>query len=169
MTDRVKNAIDVLLDAINNRTLAKGDCTACAVGNLVANGMGYSKEQYNLNVLEKLDYNYGYKNWSCLFCTDFNVQTIVSKRNRNYILKKYPEIKEQINSTGFTLDELAQIEKAFETNTKIHFRDYEKCTDSEILKDQIKGLEAVVEVMLSFDNSKADVKEVFTSKVNVCV
>ena len=40
MTERISKAIDIFLDAVNNGTLAKGTCIACAVGNLVAHGMG---------------------------------------------------------------------------------------------------------------------------------
>ena len=47
MTPRIQEAIDVFLDAINNGTLAKGTCTACAVGNLAAhytNGKIFRKQ-----------------------------------------------------------------------------------------------------------------------------
>jgi hypothetical protein len=40
MTQRFKNAIDALVYAFFNDTLAKGTCAACAVGNIVAHGWG---------------------------------------------------------------------------------------------------------------------------------
>lgn len=53
-----------------------------------------------------------------------------------------------------------------ETNTEIYFGDYYDYEDDEILEDQIKGLEAVIEVMLSFSNdTETDVKKEFTDKV----
>lgn len=52
ISKRVENAINVFLDALNNRTLAKGTCKACAVGNLAAYGMGMEvivpKHEYEL-------------------------------------------------------------------------------------------------------------------------
>ena len=39
MTPRISKAINIFLEALKDGTLAKGTCTACAVGNLVAAGM----------------------------------------------------------------------------------------------------------------------------------
>ena len=70
-----------------------------------------------------------------------------------------------VEATDFTGLELAQIEFAFESNTEIRYEEYHRETPENIRADQIKGLEAVVNVMMKFDDVKADVKEVFTNKL----
>lgn len=177
MTPRISHAIDIFLDAINNGTLAKGDCTACAVGNLVRVGMGLSTDQYNKNNLRSvnLDINNQYHitsflvNWSILFATPKAgaSQIRVSKEEECKILSKYPEVKDQIESTDFTIDELAKIEEVFENSTIISYHNYWIHPKEEIRADQIKGLEAVVKVMLTFDEQTEDVKEVFTHKAEL--
>lgn len=172
LTERISNAIDIFLDAINEGTLAKGDCTKCAIGNLVRKGMGLSKEEYCLGKLRSLG-DGSFINWSLIFSTNnrFNYQkNKPQKFNRdNYkaILVNYPLIKEQIDSTEFTVEELAKIENTFEKNTKIWFSDYIFHSKEKVREDQIRGLEAVVRVMMEFDNCEDNVKEVFTSKAEL--
>jgi hypothetical protein len=72
-----------------------------------------------------------------------------------------------ISYTDFTEEELSQIEYTFEKNTSIHADDYYFHTKEEIRQDQIKGLEAVVRVMLKFDKCQDEVQEVFTSKAEL--
>jgi hypothetical protein len=55
-----------------------------------------------------------------------------------------------VDTTGFTIDELAEIEYTFETVAR-H-------------QGVIHALEAVVKVMMNFDDNVEDVKEVFTNK-----
>lgn len=153
MEKRVANAIEVFLRAIDSGTLAKGSCTACAVGNLVAHGMG--------GVISKdLNCNKPNSFWSFLFTTNSGGQHIYRQSLND------TTVMQNIESTEFTWEELAKIEYAFETNTKIDYVYYDEHTSSEILDDQIKGLEAVIEVMLSFSNDKkTNVKKVFTERV----
>ncbi|NJL78547.1 MAG: hypothetical protein HC917_06310 [Richelia sp. SM2_1_7] len=66
MTERISKAIDVLLDAVNNRTLAKGTCTACAVGNLIAAGLGEKVYARNNNFY----CNVVIEGWRNLFLTN---------------------------------------------------------------------------------------------------
>lgn len=157
MEQRVENAINVFLNAIKEGTLAKGSCSACAVGNLVAHGVGgkLTVDKYGSIWCDRIN-----STWSRLFVTVFGKQDIRLSRLDDV------EIMCEIDSTEFTWKELASIEKAFECNTKIEANDYGEHTYSEILDDQIKGLEAVIKVMLSFSgDTKTDIKEVFTDKV----
>lgn len=172
MTGRVERAIDVLLDAINNRTLAKGHCTACAVGNLVAHGLGGEVVQQIGN--EFIDYTckdietgsfIQNNSWSDLFYTATSGYNGDPKQTYHSSYLNDRNVQRCINATEFSVNELMQIEYAFETNTKIKHESYNRLSDRKILEDQIKGLEAVVKVMLEFDNIKADVNEVFTNKV----
>jgi hypothetical protein len=167
MTNRVQKAIDIFLDALNNGELIAGDCTKCAVGNLVKEGMGYT--DYNRDTLICIPHGDGYGkaflNWSFLFYTE-DFEQIVLKNPRGF-LKKYPEIKQQIDSTGFTLKELMAIEYEFETSSKINMFNKNLHTSFEIRQDQVKALGNVIELMMKFDDCKENVQEVFTNKVKV--
>lgn len=154
MTERVQKAIDTLLDAINNRTLGKGSCTACAVGNLVAKGLNYE-------ITDISDVNPIIGGWARAFYT---VGTYQHKQSSSY---DSPEVVKCVQSTDFTLEELMEIEYAFETNTKINHTQYTSTSDKQVLRDQIKGLEAVIKVMMEFDEVEADIQQVFTDKVLV--
>ncbi len=162
MTERISKAIDVFLDALNNGTLAKGTCTACAVGNLVAAGMNgtiIKKRLSNGLHVYSCDKPNGF--WGSLFVTDMGEQTV---HDHNLYASN---IQENIKATDFTWEELAKIEFAFETNTRLGYTQYEVHTPREIRADQVKGLEAVIKVMMEFDEVKEDVKEVFTSKAEL--
>jgi hypothetical protein len=171
MTQRVMKAIDIFLDAINGGTLAKGTCTACAVGNLVAHGLGGK-----VRIIRKPDFTYAYcederknhvenREWSTAFRTSWESQTVDSDFFYN------PEVIKNIEATDFTLEELMQIEYAFEINTKYSIISYHKCAPQEIRADQINGLAAVVKVMLSFEDKElatdALVQELFIDKANL--
>ena len=157
MTTRTKNAIDIFLDALNTGTLAKGSCTACAVGNLVAAGLDGT-----ITITDDGRYVCDKSNdvWSELFNTHG-----VQKFYGTYL--QDVGVLANIEATEFTLKELMEIEYTFETNTEIRFTDYPKFSNEEIRKDQINGLQAVVEVMLEFEESKEDVKEIFTKKAEL--
>lgn len=156
MTERIQEAIDIFLDAINNGTLAKGDCKACAVGNLVAYGKGATLENKKGTISCDMN-NYA---WMHLFTTGEGCQEIDLEK------LSWESVQECISSTSFTWKELAKIEYEFETSTRINYFNYPKYSKQEIREDQIRGLEAVVTVMLEFDEVEVNVKEVFTNKAN---
>lgn len=161
MTERISKAIDIFLDAVNNNTLAKGNCVACAVGNLVAHGLdGKITLNSNRSYFECSANN---SSWAEAFFTVNRDQTVVTEYldHSNVIIN--------IEATDFTIEELMAIEYAFETNTRIHFSSYGNFDPEDIRKDQIRGLEAVVNVMMTFDDVEADVKEVFTNKLEPVV
>lgn len=163
MTERIKKAIDIFLDAINEGTLMKAHCGACAVGNLCANALGM---KINPTTVRKAKKFHDMPNalWKCLFQTD----ELGFQDFRRYDLMEYWESAEQlISKTGFSEVELSKIEYAFETNTKINWDRYYMHSKQEIRADQIRGLEAVVKVMLTFDDCKESVQEVFTSKAEL--
>jgi len=160
MEKRVSNAIEVFLKAIDKGTLAKGTCVACAVGNLVAHGMGAEIVNIKLTGDFKCSENNAY--W-------YDLIVYPSKELDETYLQD-SNVLSNIESTEFTWEELKQIENAFENNTKIMCINYFYHSESEILDDQIKGLEAVIKVMLSFSNdAETNVKEVFTNRVKLKV
>jgi len=160
MEARVERAIDIFLDAINNGTLAKGTCKACAVGNLVAAGMG--AKIFKVNMVRRFGCDMANDAWGEAFATNGFSQSVYEKELND------PMVIQNISATEFTWQELAAIEFAFERTTIINVMSYDDAEPSEIRADQIRGLEAVVKVMLSFSNDKeSDVKQVFTDKAEL--
>lgn len=161
ITKRIEKAIDIFLDAINEGTLAKGDCAACAVGNLCANAMGI-RIIFNSSgsTLDEAPHQI----WKRLFFTCNGIQT---NKEPYYTPTQAAEAKQLISKTDFSRLELMKIEYAFESNTSIKGIHYWMHSKQEIRADQIRGLEAVVKVMLEFDDCKEEVTEVFTKRADL--
>jgi hypothetical protein len=93
--------------------------------------------------------------WDTVFC--WRPISKVQKQLFGY----FPEIEERIFAkSGYTAQELSQVEMAFETNTK-----YSKeigttwlypPTEEILIEDQYNGLAAVVDVLLALDNIKPE-------------
>lgn len=144
MTPRILEAIDIFLDAINKGTLAKGTCAACACGNLINASLN---RPYEFNELVKND----------------ALHIAVSKLNAEYFFGS----DEKQSNTKFSFDELKKIEIAFEDGSRIHWISYPEYSKEDIRKDQIEGLEAVVKVMLEFDEQEDIVEEIFSKKAEL--
>lgn len=144
---RFERAYNALINAYHNDTLAKGTCTACAVGNIVADAQGL--QIITTKLVTSNAYLYKVDNtilqWGLMFTTCGNIQ-------RNNI-KSYPgQAKLLKKLTGYSAEELALLEYAFEINTKINFLTYYTHSEQSILEDQFNGLEAVVNIMLQLEN-----------------
>ena len=155
MTERVQKAIDIFLDSLNSNTLINGTCTACAVGNLIAAECGIKLSVRDGFVTADNYYfmtPYGpvhFATWNNLFITGEFGQT--KNDLSSYSLEHQLQIQALIDTTGFTIDELAEIEHTFETVAR-H-------------QGVIHALEAVVKVMMKFDEVDSSViKKVFTDK-----
>lgn len=151
---RLERTVDIFLDAINNGTLAKGTCVACAVGNLVAHGLNAKIKQYPNKTFGCSKNNHF---WRYLFITDNNIQ----KRNKDIFYEKMLK-----GLTEYSIEELALIEYTFETNTFISYISYQDYTKEEVKQDQINGLSAVIELIKTFDENKSfDIQKEFVDKV----
>lgn len=153
--ERFDKAINSLVRAFLDETLAKGWCTACAVGNIIASS-------YN----QALDKNYlwgsvdcdGIPNdrWGNVFCTDERGQQWRSLTS---------DVLTLVFKTGYSIEELAKIEFAFETNTELPGYKYDQYSPTEIMEDQYKGLMAVLDVLCEIDNidlsTKKEYKKMF--------
>lgn len=161
MTQRFEKAYNALLKAFMDDTLAKGTCTACAVGNIVADAMGtkvvrVSPSYFNCNRKNNF--------WGDLFVTDafFHKQMIYNEKSSR---AKY--IKARLKKlTGYSWKELAKIEYVFETNTKVLKGLYPLTDEKEIMEDQFNGLMAVMDVLIELDNIEEGnkCKEAFKNK-----
>ena len=110
--------VDILVQAYFNDTLISGVCEACAVGNLIASNNGYKIEILNGEAQWFNKGNYPLEpTWKSVFvsnATEYfwglfrSVQQDVNLRNYTGGTRK------EIDSTGYTVQELALIERAFE-------------------------------------------------------
>ncbi|MGA9651938.1 hypothetical protein [Pedobacter sp.] len=157
MTKRFKNAIDALVYAFFNDTLAKSECSACAVGNIVAHAFGKKLNPERLDFSVRNDNGTPNDAWGQAFATDWGYQDIVKSKLKD------ARVLECINSTGYSVLEMAKVEKAFESNTKIRYSAYDNHSKDEIMQDQYKGLMAVVSVLCEIEGIEdpSEYKELF--------
>ena len=125
-----KETVDIILDAYNDGHLISGSACGCFVGNIVARRMGiaYNAPGYNG------DWWYGV------------IYPINSNHASSEFVEKYGENgMKQIKVTGYSIQEVAKLEKAFENAaTKL-----EKETDgscSSIQKSYV-GMDAALKVL----------------------
>lgn len=161
MTERIQKAINIFLVAINDGTLAAGNCAACAVGNLVAHGMDIKITKHDVMFM---NFDSPHSAWVDAFCFDDDKD---SRLYVNDFMITDDRVQDCINATDFSLEELYLIEMAFEKNSKISYHSYCLKSKKEIRADQIKALNAVIEVMKTFDNVSFDTKKEFTSKAKL--
>lgn len=144
MTQRFNNAIDALVYAFFNDTLAKGDCKFCAVGNICAAAYGVKPDlsaKWQKPIIgEYKDNPFHYDDWSDIVWQD--IFSAPSERERAEVM---------IGATGYSANELWLIEEAFEDNTKILIQMYSSKAKSEIMQDQYNGLMAVVDVLCEIE------------------
>lgn len=96
----------ILFDAYYNDTLEHGNCHACAVGNIVAANMGIEVVPgSSLGLLWKTDS----PEWDMVFMTSRGIQ------RKTPVEYDSETPRAQIDATGYTWQELAKIEFAFET------------------------------------------------------
>lgn len=166
MTQRFEKAYNSLVKAYFENTLAKGICRACAVGNIVADAQGGTVQKVLVKrqiidwftgkptrEIDKVEFTCNVNNhfWGAAFSTSGGVQSRTrSKEDADKINSELTKL------TGYTLDEMAQIEYAFETNTQLQLSFYHNYSEQDILEDQFKGLSAVVDVMVELDGIEND-------------
>ncbi|QNF33937.1 hypothetical protein HUW51_14840 [Adhaeribacter swui] len=96
------NTVKILVNAYLNNSLVQGNCHACAVGNIIAAKM---------NIKYTNDFKWVGRQvaWPLVFVTvSFEIAQV--RRPWNFT----GQAKEQITATGYSWQELAQIEYAFE-------------------------------------------------------
>jgi hypothetical protein len=123
MKDKIlyDKTISILVKAYLNDTLEHLNCTACAVGNIIAENNGYKYIKVDKSTIGfDTDFKYTWEHkinsvWYEIFRSHW--QTVFSTPNRDQ--KIYPEnyegdAKIEIDSTGYSWQDLAKIEFAFE-------------------------------------------------------
>jgi len=97
MNNRLKNSIEILQRAYIEEKLEAGDCDACAVGNLVAASNYEGKSM----------------DWRFVFCTNKGGEQYFYDYDKEEVY--YIRGLHAIEATGYSIEELAKIEHAFET------------------------------------------------------
>ena len=136
---KFNESVSILVKAYLNDTLRHLDCSACAVGNLVAASLGCEVkpldnvgDRYTQFMWIKGNVKYG-PAWHHLFVTTRGRQKINHKANRG-------KVAEQIEQTGYTWQQLAKVEKAFEKAREFGYsRD----------ENMFRGLMSVCDVLAS--------------------
>ena len=101
--------ISILVKAYQKGTLIHGSCHACAVGNLVAHCTNREVIIVDPDFKEAAWSYGGLPRWNSVFMTS----SLAGQNIREYYYEG--EAKREIDSTGYSLYELAKIEKAFES------------------------------------------------------
>lgn len=163
--EKFHDTIGILVNAYMNDTLKHMDCAACAVGNIIAAKLHCTiernPEQRN-ELLWKRGTAWLEPVWSRLFFTPRpqGKQRKWPKKNKGYI-------KMQVDATGYTWQELALIEKAFESVNVPLFNNKLPSVRCNVDEDKwgFNGLMAVVDVLCQIHGmnevDKKEAKELF--------
>lgn len=113
------NTVSVLVKAYLEGTLYKGSCAACAVGNICAAAQGVEVDPSDISPNGWFDHDFG-PMWQHLFITRPS-----GSQERAYQEEGFQEDEtcnllgvEQIQSTGYTTEQLARVELAFESTQR---------------------------------------------------
>lgn len=141
MSEQAKfnHTVQVLVQAYLNDTLEKGNCQACAVGNLIAHAAGavYVRKPDHYRGKMELEAQPRVVDWLVAICTgDNSTQEIDKSKYLNQ-----PDVKAAFDSTGYSFEQLARIEYAFESNNGHN----QWGTDAE---REFAGLMGVVDVLV---------------------
>ncbi len=149
-----EHSVDVLVKAYLNGTLKHGNCHACAVGNLVSEACGYTYKQnpmHGFGMERYQDIIWSHKNR--YYLTD-NTQ---EQKSWHSVVKDGSDIEHplcdeaanQIEKTGYSVDQLYRIEIAFETANRIDGPD----------EWMFNGLMAVVDCLADIHGINLEAKE----------
>lgn len=153
-----EETVSVLVRAYLNDTLQHRSCYACAVGNLVANGLQITMTKYNLK-WPGFPYPANDRGcpvgWGAAFSSDEAGFSDRVKQSIDESVLRVPAVRNQIKATGYKWQELARIEFAFESVDKKFDADDEINYDAWMFD----GLMAVLEVLADIHGVSLEVKE----------
>lgn len=134
------HTVNVLVKAYLNDTLVHGNCYACAVGNIVAESKGYNYVKCTDEPFRKVVWDIAKGSYDSFVPMWF---TYLDEA------QKPADVRDQVQATGYTWDEIRRIEKAFE------------CCERPLSGEQwmFNGLMAVVDVLAEIHNVDLSVKE----------
>lgn len=130
-----QKTVGILVDSYFNDTLVHGNCYACAVGNMIAANCQYSFEKDGCRSLKWKGFRGYYHPHSATVGVNDSAVFFLS----NYIQEPTDLAIIQMRSTGYSMNELEKIERAFEGVI-----DDFSLTDEELM---FAGLMAVVDAL----------------------
>ena len=136
--EKFDHTVQVLVQAFLNETLEKDNCQACAVGNLIAHAAGavYVRKPNTYNGNLDLQAEPRVIDWLGAICTSDGCDQSLYKEA--YL--DQPGIRAAFDSTGYSFEQLARIEYAFESNNGVSLY----ATDSD---NEFAGLMGVIDVL----------------------
>lgn len=143
--------VNVLVKAYLNETLEHGVCTACAVGNIIADSV-------KAKVIK--DHGVWVRNgalvqpiWDDVFLSEIPGEQKINPENYKGWAKR------QIDTTGYTWQELAKIEYAFELHNCLIDYPNDEQEEKQISDAMFNGLMAVVDVLADIHGIDLERKE----------
>lgn len=149
-----ENSVNVLVKAYFDNTLAHSYCCACAVGNLVANAID---DKPSMDYLERFNFKSGLAtSWPYVFVTGAS-----TRRQRISVDRYIGEAKRQIDATGYSVEQLAKIEKAFECAPGFYCAAQQSAAHARCFDEtwMFNGLMAVVDVLAEIHGVDLTAKE----------
>lgn len=142
MNDKQKfhHTISILVNAYMQGTLEHMDCAACAVGNIISASIKaeiYYDEHFRQKMWRRGEVRIE-PIWFNLFITPG-----IGRRQRKWPHKYKGYVKKQVDATGYSWQDLAKIEKAFESVS---------CGDGNKDEWSFNGLMAVVDALAEIHN-----------------
>lgn len=121
--------VSILVDAYMNDTLQHGNYCGCAVGNMIASNMGIQ-----INNILKEDEDSEIE-WIGVSDTDASQWLWLIYKDKSCLINERLALR-QIRSTGYSVEEIYKIEKAFEGSDRYYEED-----------EMFSGLMAVIEAL----------------------
>jgi len=141
--------VAILVKAYLNNTLEHGNCCACAVGNIIAANLRISINPVSDRMI-KNGWERSQPLWQSVFQTDARA---------HHQLKDFSKFtglaKKQILVSGYSLEQLMQIEFAFETAPDMADYDFTSLDDTWMYN----GLMAVIDVLCEIHEMNEEVKQ----------
>jgi len=135
--------VDILKDAYFNDTLEHGNDCACAVGNLIAAAKGVNIIPDNEGRLSRFTWEQGYPKW---------FYSVIDKG-----CPPTDGALSEINKTGYTIDDIILIERAFESTKNDNTEDLA----------MFNGLMAVIDVLdIIHENNDTEQTQVTKKRFN---
>ena len=150
------HTINILVQAYLNNTLKKGDCSACAVGNILGTPQWSALfVTYNFGEGEGKRQIIALPGFALMnLATNHIIQVPIWKLPEQ-IAKRIEEVQKAIIESGYTIEELARVENAFELAPEGNNRD----------EAMFNGLMAVVDVLADIHGidlkQKEEVRKLF--------
>lgn len=133
----LEETVSIINNAIKNNTLEQGNCFTCFIGNLIMARMGYTltnqfSRTWKEKNIPKYEFQYFTDEWIQVLPSndieineDFSEEELENYARREFNSEKYiGKAKEELDSIGYSIEEIIELELAFEMH---HLKGAAKC------------------------------------------